>query len=319
MILAHTIAVFLALVIDRFIGDPKWLPHPVVGMGKLISFFEKRLNVGNFKKLKGVLFLCFVLTSVVCISIIVVYVAYQIHFITGIIAEALLISTTIASKSLEQAAVEVADPLQQDDLPSARLKLSWIVGRDTELLQESEIVRGTVETVAENTTDGVTSPLFYAMLGGAPLAMLYRAVNTCDSMVGYKNEKFGQFGWASARFDDVLNWIPSRLTGLLMVISFKPEPYHTRRECFAVLFRDAKKHPSPNSGWGEAAVAALLGIQLGGQNTYHGVLSNRAKMGVKHRDLKTKDIYLSIKIMKRTVYLFTLFLLVVGSVVYGIT
>ena len=187
-------------------------------------------------------------------------------------------ATTIAHKSLKDAALEVYDPLQKEDYQEARLKLSYIVGRDTEQLDESEIVRGTVETVAENTSDGVTAPMFWAWIGGAPFALLYRAINTCDSMVGYKNDKYSEFGWASARMDDVVNWIPSRLTGFIMLLANRPQKTKVKKT-WKILFRDAKKHPSPNSGWCEAAAAAILGVQLGGVNTYKGIVSNRALMG----------------------------------------
>ena len=181
------------------------------------------------------------------------------------------------SKKSAEAGMEVYRPLagKKDE---AGLKLSYIVGRDTEKLDESEIVRGTIETVAENTSDGITAPLFWAFIGGAPLAMVYRVINTCDSMVGYKNEKYSDFGWASAKLDDVVNWIPSRITGFLMLLAYRPEKAKIKAT-WKILFRDAKKHPSPNSGWCEAAAAALLGVQLGGVNTYKGIVSNRALMG----------------------------------------
>src|SRR5699024_4768470 len=145
---------------------------------------------------------------------------------------------------------------------TARQKLSFIVGRDTEELSEEEIVRGTVEMVAENTSDGITTPLFWSLIGGAPLAFVYRAVNTCDSMVGYQNDRYEQFGYFPAKLDDVLNWLPARLTAVVMMLVKRPMEI-TRKKAWAILFRDARKHKSPNSGWGEAAVAALLGIQLG--------------------------------------------------------
>ena len=163
------------------------------------------------------MFLIVLLAVFVTYMCLLPWLAYQIHPFVGIIVESILISTTIAHKSLKDAALEVYDPLQKEDYTEARLKLSYIVGRDTEQLDESEIVRGTVETVAENTSDGVTAPMFWAWIGGAPFALLYRAINTCDSMVGYKNEKYSDFGWASASMDDVVNWIPSRLTGFIML------------------------------------------------------------------------------------------------------
>ncbi|WP_096201010.1 adenosylcobinamide-phosphate synthase CbiB [Bacillus sp. FJAT-45350] len=319
MIVYHLVAITLAVIIDRLIGDPKWLPHPVVGIGKLISFLEKHLNRGSNKKGKGILFLILVifLTFIVVLSLTIV--AYIIHPIVGIVVESVLISLTIAAKGLKEAAEDVAIPLKQRNMNDARLKLSYIVGRDTENLNEGEIVRGTVETVAENTSDGVTSPLFFALIGGAPLAFVYRAVNTCDSMVGYKNERYLQFGWASARFDDVLNWLPARMTGILMVLFNKSCSVHTKKDCFQILFHDAKKHPSPNSGWGEAAVASLLGVQLGGRNTYKGMVSNRTKMGRPEERLRTIHIQKTITIMFRTVISYVVLLWLVGGVALAVT
>jgi adenosylcobinamide-phosphate synthase len=313
--MSHLIALVLAVVIDRFIGDPRSIPHPVVGFGKLIAFADQMLNKGKRRKEKGLFMLCVLALLVVTLTILLVLVAYRIHLYVGIMLEAWLISTTIAAKGLKQAANEVAVPLKKEKFDQARKKLSYIVGRDTDKLNEEEITRATIETVAENTSDGVTAPLFFALIGGAPLAMLYRAVNTCDSMVGYKNERYSAFGWASAKCDDLLNLIPSRVTGFIMVLCTKPKLKRSRRECWAIVKRDARKHPSPNSGWGEAAVAALLGIQLGGMNTYKGIVSNRAKMGDDLVKLMALHIDETILIMQRTTYVFTL-MLILGGVLY---
>ncbi|WP_227936138.1 adenosylcobinamide-phosphate synthase CbiB [Alkalihalobacillus deserti] len=317
--MSHLIALVLAVVIDRVIGDPRSIPHPVVGFGKLISIADRQLNKGKRRKEKGLFMLCGLILVVVSLTLLFVLMAYRVHLYVGILFEAWLISTTIAAKGLKQAANEVAEPLKKGNFEQARKQLSYIVGRDTDKLDEEEITRATVETVAENTSDGVTAPLFFAMIGGAPLAMLYRAVNTCDSMVGYKNDRYGDFGWASAKCDDLLNWIPSRVTGFIMVFCTKPELNRSRRECWAVVKREAKKHPSPNSGWGEAAVAALLGIQLGGMNTYKGVVSNRAKMGDDLVTLKALHIDETNLIMLRTTNVFTLMLVFLGGVIYVIT
>ena len=274
----HLIAITIAIVIDLIIGDPPSWPHPVKWIGTLIAWLDKRLNQGSNRKRKGIMMLILVLLAVFVPVLFMSWVAYQIHPLVGIIVESILIATSIAQKSLKDAALEVYDPLQKEDYRNARLKLSYIVGRDTEQLDESEIVRGTVETVAENTSDGVTAPMFWAWIGGAPFALLYRAINTCDSMVGYKNDKYSEFGWASARMDDVANWIPSRLTGFIMLWANRPQKTKVKKT-WNILFRDAKKHPSPNSGWCEAAAAALLGVQLGGVNTYKGIVSNRALNG----------------------------------------
>ncbi|MDR7077577.1 adenosylcobinamide-phosphate synthase [Neobacillus niacini] len=311
MIIYHLIAITFAYFIDMFVGDPPNWPHPVRWIGSMIAFFEKRLNHGKNKRLKGVVMLLFVLLIVVSTVLILVVISYLIHPFVGIAVESIVIATTIAQKSLKEAALEVYEPLGKGDLPLARTKLSYIVGRDTEALDESEIARGAIETVAENTSDGVTAPLFWAFIGGAPLAMVYRATNTCDSMVGYTNEKYKEFGWASAKWDDVMNWIPSRVTGILMLLGTKPLVLEYRR-AWKILFRDAKKHPSPNSGWGEAAVAAILGIQLGGFNYYKGIVSNGAKMGEAINSIQAKHIILANHIMGKTVLLFILFLWIGG-------
>ncbi|MEH6995851.1 adenosylcobinamide-phosphate synthase CbiB [Neobacillus drentensis] len=313
MIVYHLIAITIAYFIDKLVGDPPHWPHPVRWIGSLISFFEKVLNHGKNKRLKGVFMLLFVLLIVFSIVILLVIISYQIHPIAGIVVESVIIATTTAQKSLKEASLDVYGPLEIGDLAGARKKLSYIVGRDTETLNEGEIARGAIETVAENTSDGVTAPLFWALIGGAPLAMVYRATNTCDSMVGYVNDRYKDFGWASAKWDDVMNWIPSRVTGILMLIGTKPIKMEYRR-AWMILFRDAKKHPSPNSGWGEAAVAAILGIQLGGINYYKGTLSNRAKMGEPIHPIQAGHILLANRILDKTVFLFLLFLWIGGMI-----
>ncbi|MFD2682130.1 adenosylcobinamide-phosphate synthase CbiB [Bacillus seohaeanensis] len=312
--ISHLLSIILALFIDRIAGDPNHWPHPVRWIGRLISFLEVRWNRGKYRKWKGTLLSFTVLLTVFFLSLFITVASYSIHTVVGIIIESILIYTSISQRSLKEAALEVYEPLIANNMKLARKKLSYIVGRDTDNLEESEIVRGAVETVAENTSDGITAPLFWAFLGGAPLAMVYRAVNTCDSMVAYKNDRFLEFGWASAWIDDGFNWIPSRLTGIMMVVCSPPK-FRTRKESFAILFRDAKKHPSPNSGWGEAAVAAVLGVQLGGLNYYGGEVSLRAVMGDSETSLRSHHITDSIRIMNRTVHVFTL-LLIGGGILY---
>ncbi len=316
-ILTHVYAITLAFCLDLLIGDPPKWPHPVKWMGTFIGRLDQKLNTGLHKKRNGIIMLLTVLLLVFGITVVLTYIAYELHVIAGVLVEAILISTTIAQKSLRGAGMEVFSPLVAGNMTEARLKLSYIVGRDTEKLDESEIVRGTVETVAENTSDGITAPLFWAFIGGAPLAMVYRAINTCDSMVGYRNEKYSEFGWASARLDDVVNWIPSRITGFLMLLGY-PSRYHHWKKRWYILFTDAKRHPSPNSGWTEAAVAALLGVELGGRNVYKGVISHRAKMGEKLVPLKAIHIKKTIHIMHLASFLF-LMLIWLGGVFIVIT
>ncbi|WP_203363908.1 adenosylcobinamide-phosphate synthase CbiB [Bacillus sp. REN10] len=309
--LYHLLAMTLALIIDRLIGDPPQWPHPVRWIGSLIAFLEKRLNKGIQRRQKGVWMLLAVLLVTGGLSLLLISLSYVIHPIVGVLIEAIIISTTIACRSLKEAGASVYEPLQAGDLQEARVKLSYIVGRDTDNLDEADITRGAIETVAENTSDGVTAPLFWAFLLGGMGAMMYRAVNTCDSMVGYQNERYGEFGWASAKFDDIVNWFPARLTGWLMVWSY-PESDYSKKQVWSIVRRDAKKHPSPNSGWCEAAVAAQLGIELGGMNTYKGQVSHRAKMGEPLHEKKAAHILLANKIMQRSSLLFLLTLWIGG-------
>jgi adenosylcobinamide-phosphate synthase len=310
----HLAAIILAYIIDLFIGDPPNWPHPVKWFGSMIHFFDVHWNKGKHRKLMGFIMVFALVMLTFGISFFVVRICYQLHPVAGMLIEAIWISTTIAQKSLHRAALEVIRPLQAKNLPDARVRLSYIVGRDTESLPEKEIVRGTVETVAENTSDGITAPLFWSFIGGAPFALVYRLINTCDSMVGYKNEKYGEFGFASAKLDDVVNWLPSRLTAFVMMLSMRPKKTDLIT-AWSVLMRDARKHPSPNSGWGEAAVAAILEIQLGGTNFYKGRKSVRAFMGAALDSLQLQHIFETITIMKRTVSLFLLFMVLGGILI----
>ncbi len=314
MIFYHLVSITVAYIIDMLIGDPPDWPHPVRWIGTMITFFEKRWNNGKLKRWKGVGMLLFILLIVFFMVLILVLIGYRIHPLLGILVESIIISTTIAQKSLKVASLEVYRPLIEGNLTEARKNLSYIVGRDTDSLDEGEIARGTIETVAENTSDGVTAPLFWALIGGAPLAMVYRAANTCDSMVGHLNDRYKDFGWASAKWDDMLNWFPSRITGIIMLIGKRPECM-SYQKAWTILFRDAKKHPSPNSGWGEAAVATILGIQLGGINYYKGLVSNRAKMGDPIQQIQAEHILKANSILSKTVFLFLLLLWIGGIVI----
>lgn len=213
------------------------------------------------------------------------------------IVTVLMITTTIAWKSLMEAGMEVYAALRHDGLASSRQKVAHIVGRDTEHLDQTEVVRATVETLAENIVDGFVSPLFYAAFGGAPLAIAYRTVNTLDSMVGYRNDRYREFGWASARLDDGANWIPARITAVIL-LAVLPLLGYSARDAWRVMQRDARKHPSPNGGIPESLMAGALGVQLGGLNFYHGVPSNRAEMGHADRPLEPEDIPRAVHIVQ---------------------
>ncbi|MCF6093096.1 adenosylcobinamide-phosphate synthase CbiB [Microaerobacter geothermalis] len=289
-----------AYFIDIIIGDPRNFPHPVVYIGKSITFLERMIR-RIFKrevylKYAGMLFPIIIAGGSYFIVYLLLKALSMAHPILSWIMEIWLISTTIAVKGLKDVGLKIYVCLLNKDVIEARRTLSMVVGRDTESLDEKEISRGAVETVAENMVDAIISPLFYAMIGGAPLAMAYRAANTLDSMVGYKNEQYRNLGWASARFDDVLNFLPARLTFLLIVLASWIKGYNYSN-AWKITLRDARKHPSPNSGFPEAAVAGALGIQLGGTNYYQGIASHRAKMGDLLRTIQPDDIVKCVKLM----------------------
>ncbi|ASS76466.1 cobalamin biosynthesis protein CobD [Tumebacillus algifaecis] len=299
----------LAYLIDLLVGDPRWLPHPVVWMGKAITQLDRLLSKRQRSKwperLIGTLFPLVIAGGVFALSYWLLQLLYAIHPWLSIALEIWLISTTIAVKGLADAGRGVYQALKKGDLALARQRLSWIVGRDTEHLDEREIARGGIETVAENIVDAVTAPLFYALLGGAPLALAYRAVNTLDSMVGYKNDKYLHLGWASARLDDIANYIPARLTVPFLVLAAGGRG----KRAWQIARRDASKHPSPNSGWAEAAVAGALGIRLGGENRYHGVPSFRAYLGDPTREITPDHILQTIRMLYVSTALYLAFLL----------
>lgn len=319
MIPSHFIAIAIGLLLDRLIGDPPNWPHPVRWIGSFISKMTAVLNKGKYRIGKGAILLVATVGIVTATVAVIVWLAYEIHTFAGIAVEAILIAVGLAQKSLRDAALAVQRPLQEGDFSEAREKLSWIVGRDTEKLDESEISRATIETVSENTADGVTSPLFWAFLLGAPGLWLYKAVNTLDSMVGYRDERYGQFGKFSARADDLLNYIPARITGLLILFHTKNEgklPFGQRVVGFG---KDSRRHPSPNSGFPEAATAWQLGIRLGGKSTYRGVVSARPEIGPGFVPLTAQHIQSAVTQMHIASFVFWLWMTVIGVLVFANT
>jgi adenosylcobinamide-phosphate synthase len=308
--------IVVAILIDLIIGDPRFLPHPVVMMGRGIKWLERAIR--SFSEKPSYLrVMGFLLTAVIVIASyrvtdFLITWSSSIHPYFSLGLTIFLISTTIATKGLADAGREVYQFLSKKDLQGARAAVAMIVGRDTEKLGEQEISRATVETVAENTVDAIIAPLFFALLGGAPLAMAYRAINTCDSMVGYKNERYQDLGYASAKLDDFANWIPARLTMVLIAFSALLSKKHGWSS-LKIAWRDARKHPSPNSGFPEAAVAGALGIQLGGTNVYGGKPSHRAYLGDNLRPIVAEDIPKTIHLMYLTVILFAGIILIVHS------
>lgn len=315
--MAQELMVIAAYVIDMLVGDPKFLMHPVQVIGKMIEIVEallrKLMRTSLQEKVGGVILTIIVTLSTYFIVKEITIIALWLWKPFGILLIIWLISTTFATNSLAKAAHEVYEALHKDNLTEARYKISMIVGRDTSRMSEPEIIRATVETVAENTVDGIISPLFYAIIGGAPLAMTYKAINTLDSMVGYKNSKYINFGWASARLDDIANWIPARITGVLFVCIAFIQGY-SGLNAFKTWMRDAHKHPSPNGGIPEASLAGALGIRLGGVNYYHGMESFRAYMGEELRIMEKNDILKTIRLMKGSTILVLIVLILAEMV-----
>lgn len=318
MIPAHFIAIAIGFMLDRIVGDPPTWPHPIRWIGTLITKGTAVLNKGRFRTGKGALMLIGVVGIVFSIVFTLVALAYQLHLFVGVLVEAMLIAIGLAQKSLRDAALAVYEPLAMGDLQEARTKLSWIVGRDTDKLQEGDIARGAIETVSENTADGITSPLFWAFLFGAPGLWMYKAVNTLDSMIGYKDERYEQFGKFSARTDDVLNFIPARITGLLMIFYTPNEGQLSFWKRFSGWSRDARRHASPNSGFLEAATAWQLGVKLGGQSTYRGVVSKRPEIGPAIVPLTALHIKSTLTQMHTVALVFWLTMTVIGVFVYAI-
>ena len=290
----------LAWLIDFVIGDPQRWPHPVRWIGNLINVVQRavRRRCHSDRALRiggGVMWLAVVgLTYGVAWG--VLRLAAWLHPWLGWGVEVWMIFTVLAGRCLARSAEDVARPLRENDLSESRIKLSWIVGRDTSALQPEQINRAVVETVAENTVDGIIAPLFFLLLGGAPLAMAYKAVNTLDSMVGYKHEKYRAIGMVSARLDDAANFIPARLSWLLISAA----AWLCRLDAARALrigWRDRYNHSSPNCAWSEAAVAGALGIRLGGPNDYFGQRVDKPWIGDARRDIGIDDISRTIRLM----------------------
>jgi len=296
-LLGHTAIVLAAVLLDLILGDPRWLPHPVVLIGRLIAALEKTLRrlVPN-ERAGGIVLLIVTVAVTWGAGWLLLTGARLLHPAVGFTVAALLGWTCLAARSLHGESRLVADALGRGDLGAARNALSRIVGRDTDRLTEPEIWRATVETVAENSSDGVIAPLFFLMGGGPALALAYKAVNTLDSMVGYRDDRYLSFGWASARFDDLANWVPARLTGLLMVLAALPAGLSPVRAWW-IMVRDGHSHSSPNSGIPEAAAAGALGVQLGGTNSYFGKPVAKPTIGDPLRPLSREAYQGAVRLM----------------------
>ena len=284
----------LAFCLDLVMGDPRWLPHPVREMGRAISALEKGLRglfpatPGGERAAGAVLALVLPVGSF-WLGWAVLWLCDRLAPWLGLAAEVLLCSQCLAARELKKESMAVYRELERGDLSAARTAVGRIVGRDTGSLTAEGVTKAAVETVAENTSDGEIAPLFWMAIGGAPLALAYKAVNTMDSMVGYRNEKYQYFGTAAARLDDLVNWLPARMAALVMV-ALCPLAGLDAEGAFRVWRRDRKKHKSPNSAQTEAAMAGALGVQLAGDAWYFGELHHKPTLGDDLRPVRPADI-----------------------------
>ncbi|ERJ95978.1 adenosylcobinamide-phosphate synthase CbiB [Selenomonas sp. oral taxon 892] len=300
-----------AFFLDTVLGDPQTRWHPVAVLGRFISLLERLLyptgGSNQRKFVMGSLLVLFILCIAYAFAEGLLLAVRQLPVAWGSDAvSVLLLYFCISPRMLAKAGQDIYMLLVKGDLPAAREHVGYIVGRDTAQLDEADAARAAIETVAENTVDGVIAPFFFFALGGAPLAVLYRAANTMDSMLGYRNERYLYFGRMAARVDDVLNYIPARISGVLFVMAAFLLGYDGRN-ALNILVRDAAGHPSPNGGHAEAPVAGALHIRLGGINYYFGERHFRAYMGDAHMDISAKHILGAIRLMYTVAVLFLLF------------
>lgn len=297
----------LAFCLDLVMGDPRWLPHPVREMGRAISALEKGLRglfpatPGGERAAGAVLALVLPVGSF-WLGWAVLWLCGRLAPWLGLAAEVLLCSQCLAARELKKESMAVYRELERGDLSAARTAVARIVGRDTGSLTAEGVTKAAVETVAENTSDGVIAPLLFLVFGGAPLGMLYKAANTMDSMVGYKNNQYLYYGRAAARLDDVLNWIPARLAGVLMCLGAVLCGYDGRG-AWRIFLRDRKQHKSPNSAHTEAACAGALGVQLAGSNYYFGKLVEKPTIGDDLRAVEAFDIVRAGRLLYATAFL----------------
>lgn len=320
----HTISLILGIILDQIVGDPHFMPHPIRAIGNFISFLEKRLlgdvktqahRDGKKEKSRGMLLWFIVVITVAAVMALITFGTYAIHPYLGVFTETVFTCYILAARSLCRESMAVYKKLAAGDIEGARYAVSMIVGRDTAALDEEGIAKAAVETVAENTSDGVIAPLIYVAIGGPVLGMIYKAVNTMDSMIGYRNDKYENFGAFAARADDVFNYLPSRISALLMVAgSFFLGLFSKEYNCadaFKIWKRDRLNHKSPNSAQTESVCAGALGLKLGGTHMYKGVPVEKPTIGDELRKTKKEDIRLANDLMFATEALATLIIVAI--------
>lgn len=307
----YALPMLVGFIIDIFLGDPYNFPHPIRAIGTLIAKLEKFVR-NRFKSLrKGGVFLALtVLIVSTLIPLAVLVLCYKINIFLGVAVESIMCWQLVAARCLQKESMKVCRAVEENDIEKARKAVSMIVGRDTDVLDETGIVKAAVETVAENTSDGVTAPIMYISLGGAPLGFFYKAANTMDSMIGYTNEKYKDIGRFAAKLDDVLNFIPSRLTALAMILSAYLLKFDGKNAA-RIWKRDRRKHASPNSAQTESVCAGALDIRLAGDAYYFGELHKKEFIGDDIRSPENEDIRRANKLM----YCASVIVIVIGAAV----
>lgn len=323
----HIFAFIAGFVLDLLIGDPHFIPHPVRLIGSLISFLDKRLNCDDgynisekklnlIKYKRGMLLVFTVIFATFAISVIIIVAAYSINLYAGVIAEAVMTWQILATKCLRVESMRVYDALRTDGVDAGRRAVSMIVGRDTSVLDAAGVTRAAVETIAENTSDGVIAPMLYTAIGGPVLGFVYKAVNTMDSMLGYKNDKYMYFGRFAARLDDVVNFIPARISAYLMIAAaFIGGRQFDGRNAYRIFKRDRFNHASPNSAQTESVCAGALRVQLAGDAVYFGKLVKKKYIGDGLREIEYEDIKRANRLMYITAFLCELLSVAVMSLV----
>ena len=300
-------ALFFGFLLDLVIGDPHWLWHPVRGIGSLITALEKMLRNLFPKTKKGELIAGgFLVAIVITVSTVVpamlLFLVFRWNIVAGVILESIMCGQLLATKALKVESMKVYYALMKGDIEDGRYAVSMIVGRDTNKLTKEGIIKAAVETVAENTSDGSIAPLFFMAIGGPVFGFLYKAVNTMDSMVGYKNDKYIYFGRAAAKTDDLLNYLPARVSAYLMIIAAAIKSYHPQN-AWKIYRRDRYNHASPNSAHTEAVTAGALEVQLAGDAYYFGTLYHKKTIGDDIRPIETKDIKKANELLYMTAFL----------------
>ncbi len=291
----HIIAFTLGFILDLIIGDPYNIPHPIRLIGSLISFLDKKLMRPDLdkavQKRRGFLLCVIVVSLTATLTGTIMCASYLVHPVCGVVAESVLTCYILATKSLCVESMKVYAAQKSGDIVTSRKAVSMIVGRDTDCLDMEGVSKAAVETVAENTSDGVIAPLIYTCIGGPVLGLIYKAINTMDSMVGYHNDRYENFGFFAAKLDDIVNYVPSRISALLMIAAtvFAGKSYDTKGAA-RIFKRDRYNHKSPNSAQTESVCAGALGIRLAGNASYFGKIVEKPFIGDELRKIETEDI-----------------------------